>query len=111
MPHAPHVHAPWPTARAIPRPYEQPSMAPPAVVAPLARDATGTIVTSITGIDATEVFPGLWQGGLHQFASQGARLDSVRPTQIAITDVDRAVVLAPDVCVHVVSPPSKVLEL
>jgi len=66
---------------------------------------------SIRRMDATEVYPNLWQGGLHEFAGWSASPHSVRPTLVAFSDLDRAVVLAPDVGVLIVSPPAKVLPL
>lgn len=70
-----------------------------------------TFVTSIRQIDATEVFPNLWQGGLHQFTAKAAPYDSVRPTTVGFTDLDRVVVLAPDARVIVTLPPAKLLDL
>jgi hypothetical protein len=80
-------------------------------VAPFARTARFPPVVSIRQIDATEVFPNLWQGGLHQFAGLAAPTHSLRPTLVSFSDLDRAVVLAPDVGVIIVSPAAKVLPL
>lgn len=51
---------------------------------------------SIREIDATEIAPGLWQGGFRR----------LRGCPVAISDLDLVVLLAPDTRVTVVSPQS-----